>query len=58
MQLTFFLHLIIKPKPEYMKKVFIVLLASAFISSAFAYPITPRPLRKLVMESELIVWVQ
>ena len=41
-----------------MKKIFFVLLISSFSSSLFSYPITPRPLRKLIIESENIVWAK
>jgi len=39
-----------------MKKIMVFLPAVLFSITLFAYPITPRPLRKLVMESQYIVW--
>jgi hypothetical protein len=39
-----------------MKKLLLLLTAFGFSALCFAYPITPRPLRKLVIESENIVW--
>jgi hypothetical protein len=39
-----------------MKKLLLLLLSTIFSVSVFAYPITPRPLRKLIVESEYIVW--
>ena len=41
-----------------MKKIFSLLLITFFSTSLFAYPITPRPLRKLIIESENIVWAK
>jgi hypothetical protein len=49
------LHLIIT-KPPVMKKLLFLLVASIFSITLFAYPITPRPLRKLIIESQYIVW--
>ena len=40
-----------------MKKILLFFIASSLSTLLFAYPITPRPLRKLIMESECIVWV-
>lgn len=37
-------------------KIFLTILLLGFLQSAFAYPITPRPLRLLVAESEFIVY--
>lgn len=37
-------------------KIVIITLLLGFGSTLFAYPITPRPLRKLILESELIVY--
>lgn len=41
-----------------MKKIFFIILITSFSNYLFAYPITPRPLRKLVIESEYIVWAK
>lgn len=38
------------------KKVIISLLALSIGYGSFAYPITPRPLRKLIAEADVIVW--
>ena len=38
-----------------MKKLVAFLIITLFSVSAFAYPITPRPLRKLIIESEYII---
>ncbi len=39
-----------------MKKLLLLLVSAIVSASVFAYPITPRPLRKLIIESEYIVW--
>ncbi len=39
-----------------MKKLLLLLATFSFSAVCFAYPITPRPLRKLIIESEYIVW--
>ena len=39
-----------------MKKLLLLIAAFCFFTSVFAYPISPRPLRKLITESEYIVW--
>lgn len=39
-----------------MKKLSILLLFITISVSALAYPISPRPLRKLIIESEFIIW--
>jgi hypothetical protein len=41
-----------------MKKLFLLLCAAIITDILFAYPISPRPLRKLIIESELIVWAK
>lgn len=41
-----------------MKKLTLLLLSAIVSASLFAYPITPRPLRKLIIESEYIVWAK
>ena len=41
-----------------MKKITFLLITSALVSSVFAYPIAPCPLRKLVIQSDLIVWAK
>jgi hypothetical protein len=41
-----------------MKKIFFILVIGSFSISLFAYPITPRPLRKLIIESENILWAK
>lgn len=43
-------------KPTIMKKLALFFIACCFSTSLLAYPISPRPLRKLVIESENIVW--
>jgi hypothetical protein len=49
------LHLLIT-KPPVMKKLLLLLVSATISVSVFAYPITPRPLRKLIIESEYIIW--
>ena len=39
-----------------MKKLILFLITTSFSLLLFAYPINPRPLRKLIAESEYIVW--
>lgn len=39
-----------------MKKLLFLLVSAIISVSVFAYPITPRPLRKLIIESEYIIW--
>ncbi len=39
-----------------MKKLTLLLVSATISVSVFAYPITPRPLRKLIIESEYIIW--
>jgi hypothetical protein len=51
-------HHFYKPKSLAMKKLFLLLCAAILTDILFAYPISPRPLRKLIMESELIVWAK
>ncbi|MEI9908963.1 MAG: hypothetical protein WDO71_04415 [Bacteroidota bacterium] len=41
-----------------MKKLIFLLTATSFSAHLFAYPISPRPLRKLIVESEYIVWAR
>ncbi|GEM_PF-1134471 len=51
-------YLFYKPKTTVMKKLFLLLCAAIITDILLAYPISPRPLRKLIMESELIVWAK
>jgi hypothetical protein len=39
-----------------MKQLLCLVLGTFMLTAAYAYPITPRPLRKLVIESDLIIW--
>lgn len=55
MQIIIHPHLL-KSKLRVMKKLLLLITICGLSTVCFAYPITPRPLRKLVIESESIVW--